>query len=178
MPKVYLPLFIEWTEKYVFKAPMFWSTFSSVFYSEWNIAEICNGFSTLFYILDSCHYVLQLALCVRACVCGCARGSVCICLWVCFAYVCVGGRACAWECVSLFVRVFCVMLSHTLVSRHSGVHFNSQAIAPTIEQIDQSFGATHPGGKQQSIHILSSSSSYPSPSSSSASSSHTSSAHR
>lgn len=29
----------------------------------------------------------------------------------------------------------------------SGVHFNSQAIAPTIEQIDQSFGATHPGGE-------------------------------
>lgn len=89
MPKVYLPLFIEWTEKYVFKAPMFWSTFSSVFYSEWNIAEICNGFSTLFYILDSCHYVLQLALCVRACVCGCA---------------------CAWECVYLFVSVFCVRM--------------------------------------------------------------------
>lgn len=33
----------------------------------------------------------------------------------------------------------------------SGVHFNSQAIAPTIEQIDQSFGATHPGGTLQSI---------------------------
>lgn len=32
----------------------------------------------------------------------------------------------------------------------SGVHFNSQAIAPTIEQIDQSFGATHPGGTLQS----------------------------
>lgn len=32
------------------------------------------------------------------------------------------------------------------VSCCSGVHFNSQAIAPTIEQIDQSFGATHPGG--------------------------------
>lgn len=31
----------------------------------------------------------------------------------------------------------------------SGVHFNSQAIAPTIEQIDQSFGATHPGGKDR-----------------------------
>lgn len=31
----------------------------------------------------------------------------------------------------------------------SGVHFNSQAIAPTIEQIDQSFGATHPGGTLQ-----------------------------
>lgn len=30
---------------------------------------------------------------------------------------------------------------------YSGVHFNSQAIAPTIEQIDQSFGATHPGGE-------------------------------
>nr|XP_030858562.1 phagosome assembly factor 1 isoform X1 [Gorilla gorilla gorilla]XP_030858563.1 phagosome assembly factor 1 isoform X1 [Gorilla gorilla gorilla] len=31
--------------------------------------------------------------------------------------------------------------------KYCGVHFNSQAIAPTIEQIDQSFGATHPGGK-------------------------------
>lgn len=30
---------------------------------------------------------------------------------------------------------------------YSGVHFNSQSIAPTIEQIDQSFGATHPGGE-------------------------------
>uniref|UniRef100_A0A3P9J0I8 Chromosome 16 open reading frame 70 n=1 Tax=Oryzias latipes TaxID=8090 RepID=A0A3P9J0I8_ORYLA len=29
--------------------------------------------------------------------------------------------------------------------KYCGVHFNSQAIAPTIEQIDQSFGATHPG---------------------------------
>lgn len=36
----------------------------------------------------------------------------------------------------------------------SGVHFNSQAIAPTIEQIDQSFGATHPGGTLQSINTL------------------------
>jgi len=36
----------------------------------------------------------------------------------------------------------------TIFSVHySGVHFNSQAIAPTIEQIDQSFGATHPGGE-------------------------------
>lgn len=34
-----------------------------------------------------------------------------------------------------------------LILFFSGVHFNSQAIAPTIEQIDQSFGATHPGGK-------------------------------
>lgn len=33
----------------------------------------------------------------------------------------------------------------------SGVHFNSQAIAPTIEQIDQSFGATHPGGKPKAF---------------------------
>lgn len=36
----------------------------------------------------------------------------------------------------------------------SGVHFNSQAIAPTIEQIDQSFGATHPGGTLQSNSAL------------------------
>lgn len=34
----------------------------------------------------------------------------------------------------------------------SGVHFNSQAIVPTIEQIDQSFGATHPGGSSQSMN--------------------------
>ena len=38
------------------------------------------------------------------------------------------------------------------VSCCSGVHFNSQAIAPTIEQIDQSFGATHPGGTSQSAN--------------------------
>uniref|UniRef100_A0A9J8AUX8 Phagosome assembly factor 1 n=1 Tax=Cyprinus carpio carpio TaxID=630221 RepID=A0A9J8AUX8_CYPCA len=31
--------------------------------------------------------------------------------------------------------------------KYCGVHFNSQSIAPTIEQIDQSFGATHPGGE-------------------------------
>uniref|UniRef100_H3DR49 Phagosome assembly factor 1 n=1 Tax=Tetraodon nigroviridis TaxID=99883 RepID=H3DR49_TETNG len=30
--------------------------------------------------------------------------------------------------------------------KYCGVHFNSQAVSPTIEQIDQSFGATHPGG--------------------------------
>ncbi|XP_057692348.1 UPF0183 protein C16orf70 homolog isoform X2 [Corythoichthys intestinalis] len=37
-----------------------------------------------------------------------------------------------------------------------GVHFNSQAIAPTIEQIDQSFGATHPGvynAAEQLFHL-------------------------
>uniref|UniRef100_A0A803VM43 Phagophore assembly factor 1 n=1 Tax=Ficedula albicollis TaxID=59894 RepID=A0A803VM43_FICAL len=33
--------------------------------------------------------------------------------------------------------------------KYCGVHFNSQAIAPTIEQIDQSFGATHPGALQK-----------------------------
>ena len=29
---------------------------------------------------------------------------------------------------------------------YSGVHFSTSQIQPTIEQIDQSFGATHPGG--------------------------------
>uniref|UniRef100_A0A4W4HGH9 Uncharacterized protein n=1 Tax=Electrophorus electricus TaxID=8005 RepID=A0A4W4HGH9_ELEEL len=41
-------------------------------------------------------------------------------------------------------------------SLFSGVHFNSQAIAPTIEQIDQSFGATHPGvynAAEQLFHL-------------------------
>uniref|UniRef100_A0A673JMR2 UPF0183 protein C16orf70 homolog n=1 Tax=Sinocyclocheilus rhinocerous TaxID=307959 RepID=A0A673JMR2_9TELE len=39
---------------------------------------------------------------------------------------------------------------------YSGVHFNSQSIAPTIEQIDQSFGATHPGvynAAEQLFHL-------------------------
>jgi len=29
----------------------------------------------------------------------------------------------------------------------SGMYFNNPLIQPTIAQIDQSFGATHPGGK-------------------------------
>ncbi|XP_061617477.1 UPF0183 protein C16orf70 homolog isoform X4 [Phyllopteryx taeniolatus] len=40
--------------------------------------------------------------------------------------------------------------------KYCGVHFNSQAIAPTIEQIDQSFGATHPGvynAAEQFFHL-------------------------
>ncbi|KFW75857.1 UPF0183 protein C16orf70, partial [Manacus vitellinus] len=40
--------------------------------------------------------------------------------------------------------------------KYCGVHFNSQAIAPTIEQIDQSFGATHPGvynSAEQLFHL-------------------------
>ncbi|KAM6945897.1 phagosome assembly factor 1 [Aplochiton taeniatus] len=40
--------------------------------------------------------------------------------------------------------------------KYCGVHFNAQAIAPTIEQIDQSFGATHPGvynAAEQLFHL-------------------------
>uniref|UniRef100_A0A672Y8U1 Uncharacterized protein n=1 Tax=Sphaeramia orbicularis TaxID=375764 RepID=A0A672Y8U1_9TELE len=40
--------------------------------------------------------------------------------------------------------------------KYCGVHFNSQAIVPTIEQIDQSFGATHPGvynAAEQLFHL-------------------------
>ncbi|XP_036810359.1 UPF0183 protein C16orf70 homolog isoform X3 [Oncorhynchus mykiss] len=40
--------------------------------------------------------------------------------------------------------------------KYCGVHFNTQAIAPTIEQIDQSFGATHPGvynAAEQLFHL-------------------------
>uniref|UniRef100_A0A7N8YLA6 Phagosome assembly factor 1 n=1 Tax=Mastacembelus armatus TaxID=205130 RepID=A0A7N8YLA6_9TELE len=42
------------------------------------------------------------------------------------------------------------------IYNYIGVHFNSQAIAPTIEQIDQSFGATHPGvynAAEQLFHL-------------------------
>lgn len=55
-----------------------------------------------------------------------------------YACLCVVSQPCVFDCISCY----------------SGVHFNSQAIAPTIEQIDQSFGATHPGGRQPSIRIL------------------------
>ncbi|XP_049578787.1 phagosome assembly factor 1 isoform X1 [Syngnathus scovelli] len=40
--------------------------------------------------------------------------------------------------------------------KYCGVHFNSQVVAPTIEQIDQSFGATHPGvynAAEQLFHL-------------------------
>ena len=40
--------------------------------------------------------------------------------------------------------------------KYCGVHFNSQAIAPTTEQIDQFFGATHPGvynSTEQLFHL-------------------------
>ena len=36
--------------------------------------------------------------------------------------------------------------SHNTDISFSGVHFNSPQVLPTIEQIDMSFGATHPGG--------------------------------
>ncbi|XP_049578788.1 phagosome assembly factor 1 isoform X3 [Syngnathus scovelli] len=47
----------------------------------------------------------------------------------------------------------CLMLQ---IRDSSGVHFNSQVVAPTIEQIDQSFGATHPGvynAAEQLFHL-------------------------
>ncbi|KAH0619488.1 hypothetical protein JD844_000148 [Phrynosoma platyrhinos] len=47
-------------------------------------------------------------------------------------------------------------LPRPLSREQNGVHFNSQAIAPTIEQIDQSFGATHPGvynSAEQLFHL-------------------------
>ena len=34
---------------------------------------------------------------------------------------------------------------------YSGVHFNSPQVQPTIEQIDMSFGATHPGGLYNTV---------------------------
>ena len=34
---------------------------------------------------------------------------------------------------------------------HSGNHFSTPHIQPTIDQIDQSFGATHPGGMYSNI---------------------------
>jgi hypothetical protein len=43
--------------------------------------------------------------------------------------------------------IFTAKSGITYLLPFSGVHFNSPHVHPTIEQIDQSFGATHPGGK-------------------------------
>uniref|UniRef100_A0AAZ3QK01 Uncharacterized protein n=1 Tax=Oncorhynchus tshawytscha TaxID=74940 RepID=A0AAZ3QK01_ONCTS len=56
----------------------------------------------------------------------------------------------------LKVRETCSVSRPKLSLSCSGVHFNTQAIAPTIEQIDQSFGATHPGvynAAEQLFHL-------------------------
>ena len=42
-------------------------------------------------------------------------------------------------------KIYVIMLMNE-ISTFSGVHFNSPHMEPTIDQIDQSFGATHPGG--------------------------------
>ena len=47
-----------------------------------------------------------------------------------------------WDLVYAYFNVF---LFATVINS-SGVHFNSPQVQPTIEQIDMSFGATHPGG--------------------------------
>lgn len=44
------------------------------------------------------------------------------------------------------VVVEILLIVHCCHSSFSGVHFNSPQVQPTIEQVDQSFGATHPGG--------------------------------
>ncbi|CAH1269241.1 C16orf70 [Branchiostoma lanceolatum] len=38
--------------------------------------------------------------------------------------------------------------------KYCGVHFNSPHVQPTIEQIDQSFGATHPGVYDAARHVF------------------------
>lgn len=44
------------------------------------------------------------------------------------------------------MRIIIFFFIFTTVINSSGVHFNSPQVQPTIEQIDMSFGATHPGG--------------------------------
>jgi len=39
------------------------------------------------------------------------------------------------------------MMMMMMICFFSGMYFNNPLIQPTIAQIDQSFGATHPGGK-------------------------------
>lgn len=48
----------------------------------------------------------------------------------------------------LSVLIWIIIIPITLNNNvsFSGVHFNSPQVLPTIEQIDMSFGATHPGG--------------------------------
>lgn len=47
-----------------------------------------------------------------------------------------------WDLGYAYYNIF---LFATVINS-SGVHFNSLQVQPTIEQIDMSFGATHPGG--------------------------------
>lgn len=48
--------------------------------------------------------------------------------------------------VSFYCFLCIVVANAPFAMFFSGVHFNTSQIHPTIEQIDQSFGATHPGG--------------------------------
>jgi len=47
--------------------------------------------------------------------------------------------------LNYFVKYFIYKTS--LIICFSGMYFNNPLIQPTIAQIDQSFGATHPGGE-------------------------------
>lgn len=38
--------------------------------------------------------------------------------------------------------------------KYCGIYFNSTSIKPTLEQIDQSFGATHPGQFDKSLQLF------------------------
>lgn len=50
--------------------------------------------------------------------------------------------------LSVLIILWIIIIPITLNNNvsFSGVHFNSPQVLPTIEQIDMSFGATHPGG--------------------------------
>ena len=49
--------------------------------------------------------------------------------------------------LSVLIILWIIIIPITLNNvSFSGVHFNSPQVLPTIEQIDMSFGATHPGG--------------------------------
>lgn len=53
-----------------------------------------------------------------------------------------------YNVMMLSVLIWIIIIPITLNNNvsFSGVHFNSPQVLPTIEQIDMSFGATHPGG--------------------------------
>ena len=58
------------------------------------------------------------------------------------------------EYVSRFIRFQSLPYNVALIPLSSDVLFNCPEVAPTIEQIDQSFGATHPGVYDDEKHVF------------------------
>lgn len=91
---------------------------------------------------------LLVCLLVDNCCCCLLINKCCCCKYI------LRGLLCISFCFLSNFTIYQVRLWWTILLKaefffffhFSGVHFNSPQVQPTIEQIDMSFGATHPGG--------------------------------